>query len=78
VFENRVLKRFGMKKSEVIRGWRKLHNGKLRNLHSSTNIIRMIESRRIRWVWHVARIGEKRNAYMFLWESQKGETTRKT
>jgi hypothetical protein len=30
---------------------------------STPNIIRMIKSKRIRWAGHVARMGEKRNAY---------------
>jgi hypothetical protein len=35
MFENRVLRRiFGMKKDEVIGGWRKLHNDELHNLYS--------------------------------------------
>jgi hypothetical protein len=42
---------------------RKLHNEELHNLYSSLNIIRMIKSRRMRWAGHVARIGEKMNAY---------------
>jgi hypothetical protein len=29
--------------------WRKLHNGELHNLYSSPDIIRQIESRRMRW-----------------------------
>jgi hypothetical protein len=33
---------------------------------SSPSIIRMIKSRRMRWAWHVERIGEKRNAYRIL------------
>jgi hypothetical protein len=43
--------------------WRKLHNEELRDLYSSPSIIRIIKSRRMRWVGHVARVGEKRNAY---------------
>jgi hypothetical protein len=35
-------------------------------LYSSPSIIRKIKSRRIRWAGHVARIGEKRNAYRLL------------
>jgi hypothetical protein len=35
-------------------------------LHSSPSIIRIIKSRRMRWAGHVARMGEKRNAYMVL------------
>jgi hypothetical protein len=49
VFENRVLRTiFGPKRDEVPRGWRKLHNEELHNVHSSPNIIRMIKSRRRR------------------------------
>jgi hypothetical protein len=64
VFENRVLRRiFGPKRDEVTGGWRKLHNEELQDLYSSPSIIRMIRSRRMRWAGHVARMGEKRNAY---------------
>jgi hypothetical protein len=69
VFENNVLTRiFGPKRDEVTGGWRTLHNEELYNLYSSPSIIirRMIKSRRMRWVGHVARIGEKRNAYRIL------------
>jgi hypothetical protein len=72
VFENRVLRRiFGPKRDEVTGGWRKLHNDELHNLYSSPSISRMIKSRRMRWVGHVARIREKRNACRILWETQK-------
>jgi hypothetical protein len=37
--------------------------GELHNLYSSPSIIRMIKSRRMRWAGHVARMGEKLNAY---------------
>jgi hypothetical protein len=47
-------------------GWRKLHNEELHNLYSSPDIIRVIKSRRMRWAGHVARMGEKRNAYRIL------------
>jgi hypothetical protein len=67
VFENRVLRRiFGLKRDEVTGGWRKLHNKELHDLYSSPNIIRIIKSRRMRWAGHVARMGEKRNAYRLL------------
>jgi hypothetical protein len=67
VFENRVLRRiFGSKRDEVTGEWRKLHNEELRDFYSSPSIIRMIESRRMRWVGHIARIGAKRNAYRLL------------
>jgi hypothetical protein len=67
VFENRVLRRiFGPKRDEVTGGWRKLHNEELHNLYSSPSMIRIFKSRRMRWAGHVARIGERRNAYMML------------
>jgi hypothetical protein len=47
----------------VIGGWRKLHNEELHNLYSSPSIIRMIKSRRMRWVGHIVQMGEKMNAY---------------
>jgi hypothetical protein len=57
VFENRVLRRIlGPKRDEGMGEWRKLHNEELHNLYSSS-IIRIIKSRRVRWVGHVARMG---------------------
>jgi hypothetical protein len=55
----------------VTRSWGKLHNEELHNLNSSPNITGMIKSRRMRWAWHVARMGEKRNAVGYRLESQK-------
>jgi hypothetical protein len=72
VFENRVLRRiFGPKKDEVTGEWRKLHNEELRDLYSSPSIIRIIKSRRMRWVGHVARMEENKNEYRIMVESQK-------
>jgi hypothetical protein len=48
VFENRVLKIFGLKRDEVMGGWRKLHNEGLYNLYTSPSIIRIIKSGRMR------------------------------
>jgi hypothetical protein len=36
----------------------KLHNNEFRSLYSSPNIVRVIKSRRMRWVGHVACMGE--------------------
>jgi hypothetical protein len=67
VFENRVLRRiFGPKRDEVTGEWRKLHNEELHESYSSPSIIRIIKARRMRWAGHVARMGEKRNAYRLL------------
>jgi hypothetical protein len=74
VFQNRVLRRiFGLKKDEVTGGWRKLHE-ELHKLYSSPSIIKMIKSKRMRWTGHVARIGEKRNAYRILVGNAEGRT----
>jgi hypothetical protein len=40
-------------------------------VYSSPSIIRKTKSRRMRWAGYVARMGEKRNAYVILGESQK-------
>jgi hypothetical protein len=41
--------------------------------YSSPSIIRMIKSRRMRWAGHVARMGEKRNAYRILVGKPEGK-----
>jgi hypothetical protein len=74
VFENRVLRRiFGRKRYEVTGKWRKLHNEELRDLYSSPSIIRIIKSRRMRWVGRVARMGEKRKSYRLLVGKPEGK-----
>jgi hypothetical protein len=47
-------------------------------LYSSPSIIRIIKSRRMIWVRHVVRMGEKRNAYDIGGKARGKETTRKT
>jgi hypothetical protein len=55
MFEIRVLRRmFGPKRVGVTGGWRKLHKEELHDLYSSLSIIRIIKSRKIRWVGCVA------------------------
>jgi hypothetical protein len=74
VFENRVLRLIlGLKWNEVTGGWRKLKNGELHDLYTSSNIIRIIKSRRMRWAGHVARMGEKRNVYRLLVGKPEGK-----
>ena len=49
------------RRDEVTREWRRLHNEELNGLYSSPNIVRVINSRRMRWARHVGvwvRIGE--------------------
>jgi len=53
VFENRVLGKIcGPKREEVREEWR--------------NIFRVISSRRMRWVGHIACMGERRGVYRVL------------
>jgi hypothetical protein len=66
VFENRVLRRIFGPKREEYGSWRKLHNDELHNLYSSSNIVRVIKSRRMRRAGHVARMGEGRGVYRVL------------
>jgi hypothetical protein len=54
---------FAPNRDEMTGEWRKLHNKEFCDLYSWPNIIRIIKSRRMRWAGHVARMGEKRNAY---------------
>ena len=67
MLENRVLRRiFGRKRDEVTGEWRKLHYEELNDLCSSSNIVRLINSRRMRWAGHVARMGRGRASTGFL------------
>jgi hypothetical protein len=43
-----------------------LHNDEVHSLYSSPNIVRVIKSRRMKWVGHVARMGEGRGVYRVL------------
>ena len=73
VFENKVLRNiFGAKKDEITGEWRKLHNAELHALYSSPNIIRSLKSRPLRWVGHVVRMEQSRNAYRVLVEKSEG------
>jgi hypothetical protein len=72
VFENRVQRRIsGPKRDEVTGGCRKLHNEELHYLYSSPSLIRMINSRRMRWAGHVTSMRRRRMRKRFWWESQK-------
>jgi hypothetical protein len=50
---------FWPKRDEVIKEWRRLHNEKLYNLYSSSDITQAIKSR-MRWARHVESMGEER------------------
>jgi hypothetical protein len=65
--ENRVLRRiFGPKRDEAVGGWRRMHNEELHNLYALPHIIRVIKSRKMELVEHVARMGKMRNAQEIL------------
>jgi hypothetical protein len=58
VFENRVLRRIlGTRRNEVTGEWRRLHNKELYALYTSSDIIRVMKSRRLRWAGKLARMG---------------------
>jgi hypothetical protein len=74
VFENRVLRSiFGPKRDEIAERWRKLHNDELYNLYSLLRIIRMVNSRTMRWTGHAAQMGMKRNTYRLLMGKPQGK-----
>jgi hypothetical protein len=74
VFENKVLRRiFGPRRDEVTGEWRRLHNEELNYVYCSPNIVRVIKSRRMRWAWHVARMGEERGVYRVLLGKPEGK-----
>jgi len=74
VFENRVLMRiFGPRRDEVTGEWRKLHNEELNDLYSSPNIVWAINSRRMSWAGHVARMGNRRGVFRVLVGKPEGK-----
>ena len=74
VFENRGLRTlFGPKRVEARGKWRKLHNEELNDLYFLPNIVRVIKSRRMKWVGHVARMMEERGVYRILVGKPEGK-----
>jgi hypothetical protein len=59
---------------EVAAGWRRLHNQELHNLYASPNATRAMKWRKMRWVEHVAHMGEMTNAGKGLVRNLKEET----
>jgi hypothetical protein len=73
VFENRMMRRIFGPKREEDGSWRKLHNDELHSLYSSANIVRVIKSRRMRWVGYMAHMGKGRGVYRVLVRRPKGK-----
>ena len=63
----------GRRRDGVTGEWRKLHNEELNDLYSSPNILRVIKSRRMRWVRHAARMGERRGVHRVLVGKPEGK-----
>jgi hypothetical protein len=71
-----IIGRIAVKRTDILLravgdpgGWGKVHNV----MYSSPSIIRVVKSRRMRWVGHLARMGEKRNAYRTLVGKPEGK-----
>jgi hypothetical protein len=78
VFENRVLRRiFGPKRDGLAGEWRKLHNEELNDLYSSSNIVQVIKSRRMRWAGHVACMEGGRGVHKVLVGKPEGKRPRR-
>ena len=76
MFENKVLRRvFGAKRDEISGDWRKLRNAELCALYTSSDIIRNLKSRRLRWAGHIARIEISIDANRILMGTLEEEIT---
>jgi hypothetical protein len=64
---------FGPKSDEVTGEWRKLHNEEFHDLYCSPNIVRVIKSRRMKWVGHVAHMSEGRGVCRVLVRKPEGK-----
>ena len=73
-FENRVLRKIlGHKRDKVTGEWRKIHIKELYEIYFSTNNYSGDQIRRMRWMGHVARRGEKRGIYRGLVRERGGK-----
>jgi hypothetical protein len=76
VFQGRTLRKiFGPKWDEVTLGVKKMHDEESCVVQVSLNI-QAIKSSRMRWLEHVARVGERKGAYAVLLENSEGRRPR--
>jgi hypothetical protein len=69
-----LIRRSIIKNGLHVRGeWRKLHNEEMNNLYSLPNIVRVVKSRRMSWVGHVARMEEERGLHRVLVGKPEGK-----
>jgi hypothetical protein len=64
---------FGPKRDEVTAEWRKLQNEELNDLYYSSNTVRVIKSRKMRWAVHIAR-RRRGGAFTGVWWGNLRET----
>jgi hypothetical protein len=57
----------------VTEEWRKIRDEELNDLYCSPNIVWVTKSRRMRWVGHVARMGEEKSTYRVLVKKPEGK-----
>jgi len=70
----RALRRVFVPKRDEVRGkWRKLCNEELSDLYSLPNIVQVVNLRRMRWVGHVAHMGEGRGVHRVLVGKPEGK-----
>jgi hypothetical protein len=62
---------FGPRRDEVTGEWRRLNNEELNDLYSSPNIVRVIKSRRMRWIGHVLRTGKEKECIGSWWRNRR-------
>ena len=73
VFEKRILRRIFGPKRNAIEGWRRLSDEKLHILYRSSNIVRMIKSKKLRWAGHLAEWKKGKSACIILTGNSTGK-----
>ena len=77
-FEDKVLRKTaGPTRDGVTVEWRRLHNEELYDLYCSTDIIRVIKSRRKRWAGHVTRMENRRDVHRVSVRKTDGKRPRR-